>query len=282
MGGHVKLASLTLALTYCCIAQEQTATFEVASVKLSSPLAALASSGGCKGGPGTTDPGIFTCTNQTLQNLIITAFHVNFYQIFSADNQTKYEISAKVPEGTTHQQFDQMLRSLLVDRFKLAFHFEKKEMQVYNLVVAKSGLKMHESPPLAPTPATDDKQPPDGKPYRPIELDPDGFPKVAPPPRQSCSAAAQDGLLRWTCKDTGIPLIAGVVGAQLEGPVTDLTGLKGTYDFTVFWAMGDAAGASGPTPVQALQDQLGLSLVRSKGLVDIFVIDHVEKTPVEN
>jgi uncharacterized protein (TIGR03435 family) len=137
MRDYVKLACFTLALTYCSIAQEQTPTFEVASVKLSSPLAALASSGGCKGGPGTPDPGIFTCTNETFQDLIITAFHFNFYQVFSADNQTKYEISAKIPAGTTHQDFNQMLQRLLIERFKLAYHFEKKEMQVYNLVSLK-------------------------------------------------------------------------------------------------------------------------------------------------
>ena len=275
MSDRVKLAFLTLALSCFCLAQAQPPAFEVASVKLSSPLA---SGGGCKGGPGTTDPGIFTCTNQTLQDLIITAFHVNFYQIFSADNQTKYEISAKVPAGTIRPEFDLMMQQLLIERFKLAYHFEKKEMQVYNLIVAKNGLKMHESPPLDPAPATGDKQPPEAKPHRPIEFDADGFPKVAPPPRQSFSMAAQDGLFRWTCKDTGIPMIAGMVGAHLEGPVTDLTGLKGTYDFSLSWSVVD----SGPTLAQALQDQLGLTLVRSKGPVDIFVIDHVEKTPIEN
>lgn len=265
MRNYVKLACLTC----YCLAQAQQPTFEVASVKLSS---SLASRGGCKGGPGTPDPGIFTCSNQTFQDLIITAFQVNFYQIFSADNQTKYEISAKVPAGTTHQDFYQMLQRLLIERFKLAYHFAKKEMQVYNLVVAKGGLKMHESPPLDPIATTAAKTP------RPIELDADGFPKVPPPPRQSCSGAAQDGLFRWICKDTGIPMIAGVLGAHLQGPVTDLTGLKGAYDFSLSWALTD----SGPTLPQAVQAQLGLSLVRSKGLVDIFIVDHMEKTPVEN
>jgi uncharacterized protein (TIGR03435 family) len=46
-----------------------------------------------------------------------------------------------------------MLRNLLAERFKLAFHYGKAETQGYALVVAKSGLKMQESapdPPAAP------------------------------------------------------------------------------------------------------------------------------------
>jgi uncharacterized protein (TIGR03435 family) len=137
---------------------------------------------------------------------------------------------------------------------------------------------MHESPPLDPMATTAPDPPSNAKPDRPVEPDTDGFLKVAPPPRQSCSGSAQDGLFRWSCKDAGLSMIAGVLGAHLQGPVTDLTGLKGTYDFSLSWALSD----SGPTLVQAIQDQLGLSLVRSKGLVDILVIDHVEKTPIEN
>jgi len=46
-----------------------------------------------------------------------------------------------------------------------------------------------------------------------------------------------------------------------------------------------AAGASepsGPTLEQAVQEQLGLKLERSKGAADFVVVDHMEKTPTEN
>jgi uncharacterized protein (TIGR03435 family) len=32
----------------------------------------------------------------------------------------------------------------------------------------------------------------------------------------------------------------------------------------------------------ALREQLGLKLERKKGTTDVFVIDHAEKTPLEN
>jgi uncharacterized protein (TIGR03435 family) len=78
-------------------------------------------------------------------------------------------------------------------------------------------------------------------------------------------------------------------------PVTDATGLKEKYDVTLFWASDGAIRrapsppeaepsdiAAGPDLIGAIQDQLGLSLEPKKGLVDILVIDHVEKIPTEN
>jgi uncharacterized protein (TIGR03435 family) len=37
-----------------------------------------------------------------------------------------------------------------------------------------------------------------------------------------------------------------------------------------------------PTIFAAVQDQLGLKLEQKKGTIDVFKIDHVEKSPVEN
>ena len=37
-----------------------------------------------------------------------------------------------------------------------------------------------------------------------------------------------------------------------------------------------------PTLMEAVQQQLGLKLEQKKGTVDILVIDHADKTPVEN
>ena len=39
---------------------------------------------------------------------------------------------------------------------------------------------------------------------------------------------------------------------------------------------------SSPSLMTALQEQLGLKLDQRKGPVDLLVIDHLEKTPVEN
>jgi uncharacterized protein (TIGR03435 family) len=74
---------------------------------------------------------------------------------------------------------------------------------------------------------------------------------------------------------------------QVNSPVTDATGLKGKYDFALSWVMPSRVplpppAIDGPTVFAAIQEQMGLKLEPKKGTVDMFVIDHVEKTPTGN
>jgi uncharacterized protein (TIGR03435 family) len=80
---------------------------------------------------------------------------------------------------------------------------------------------------------------------------------------------------------------------DLRQPVSDATGLKGKYDFVMYWALelserpsapgGEIPVASAPLPTlsEALQ-KLGLKLERKKVPADLLVVDHVEKAPTEN
>ena len=73
----------------------------------------------------------------------------------------------------------------------------------------------------------------------------------------------------------------------MDRPVLDRTGLTGTFDFSLEWSLApdprqppDAQPEdSGPTFLEALQEQLGLKLKSAKGPVDVLVIDHVEHRP---
>ena len=75
----------------------------------------------------------------------------------------------------------------------------------------------------------------------------------------------------------------------LDRPVLDRTGLTGTFDFSLEWSLPtDPAqppeslpADTGPTFLEALQEQLGLKLKSAKGPVDVLVIDHIEH-PTEN
>ena len=87
--------------------------------------------------------------------------------------------------------------------------------------------------------------------------------------------------------------ISGLINTlarNLERTVIDKTGLTAKYDFTLTWTpdtgpAGQATGASSdsnaPDLFTAIQEQLGLKLVASRGPVDTLVIDSVEK-PTEN
>jgi uncharacterized protein (TIGR03435 family) len=57
----------------------------------------------------------------------------------------RYNVVAKIPPGTDTRQFGLMQQRLLVERFGLQVHFEKKDMTVYELTVAKGGSKLTES-----------------------------------------------------------------------------------------------------------------------------------------
>ena len=79
--------------------------------------------------------------------------------------------------------------------------------------------------------------------------------------------------------------LAFTLSRRLRRPVVDLTGLTGLYSFQLDWASdlvpcADAA-ADGPSIFTALQEQLGLKLESTKGLVDTLVVDRAER-PLEN
>ncbi|SPE39763.1 exported hypothetical protein [Candidatus Sulfopaludibacter sp. SbA3] len=134
--------------------------FQAASVKLSEqaePVRGVSAKGGltlysysgCTGGPGSTDPVRFTCTNINLRHLIEDAWSLHSYQLTgpgTLDGAT-YDIEAKVPAGTTEDQFKQMLQKLLIDRFHLVAHHEKSEQPAYMLSIGKDGHKLQIPPP---------------------------------------------------------------------------------------------------------------------------------------
>lgn len=73
----------------------------------------------------------------------------------------------------------------------------------------------------------------------------------------------------------------------LDKPVVDATGLSGVYNIALTfgasapWLRGPGAlfPADGPPLTEALHDQLGLALERTKSSVDVLVIDRIEKKP---
>ena len=228
------------------------------------------------GGPGTQDPGLFCCENITLKGLVVTAFNLLSYRFSGPDwmSAVRFNVSAKIPDGTSKEQFQAMLQNLLIDRFKMATHWEKKEIQTYDLVVAKGGHKMKESPLDAETPAPQFESSPKG--------DTEGFP-VLPPGRQSVLAELGSHVAMRRADET-MDRFAVYLSAQLHTPVSNGTGLTGKYDFALYWIAEGSSPATdaGPNLFRAVQEQLGLRLESKKGTVDILVVDYAEKTPSEN
>jgi uncharacterized protein (TIGR03435 family) len=169
----------------------------------------------------------------------------------------------------------------LEDRFKLAFHRETKELPVYSLTAAKSGLKL---------------EPPKEGGCR--DFDP-----IAPPPPPG-SALPPCGRLMITMssktemRGAKVPMaeLVRILSNMLDRSIIDKTGFAGTFDVhfefnreAIPGLPGSGAagvpsdpGGSAPDPDAAsiftvLQEKLGLKLESTKGPVEVMVIDRLER-----
>jgi uncharacterized protein (TIGR03435 family) len=250
-------------------------TFEAASIKPATPLGPHGMRVEQKGGPGTTDPGLYTCTNCPLSWVLADGYKFHDYD-FSGPGWlegTRFDFTAKVPAGATKEDFQAMIRNLFAERFKLAVHREQRDMQVYELTVARSGPKFKESTPKDP--------PKDDGPSGPLKRDPDGFP-ILPP---GMSMAVIPGHARMQSEDQTMGWLAERLSGELRTPVTDATDLKGKYDFVVSWSWDEGPSEVADRAanlVSAFQSQLGLKLERKRGQVEVLVVDHIEKVPTAN
>ena len=116
-----------------------------------------------------------------------------------------------------------MLQNLLRERFKLAFHYQRKEMSIYELTVGSNGPKMKQSPP-GPPPQSDEP--------RVKSPDKDGYPVF---PAGVSNLAGNWDHYRWTAFNVSTQDIAKILSDQLNRPVVDATGLNGKYDIDLKW-----------------------------------------------
>ena len=206
----------------------------------------------------------------TLKLLIAAAYDLNPRTISGGPSWIEsdhYDIVAVTPGEVrpTRQEQMAMLRSLLTDRFKLAFHREPKEFSIYQLELSSSGSNNGSK--------TGSKLKATATPNDP----PTVGPGVVYPQRIVLPAR----------NATMTDFVSLLQRAILDRPVVDKTGLSGRYDFDLEWAPdetqfgGDVPAASPDAPASplfsAIQQQLGLRLVATRGPVDTLVVDKAER-----
>jgi uncharacterized protein (TIGR03435 family) len=89
-------------------------------------------------------PGGLTARNISLKRLVAMGYSVTDCQIFGAIawlESARFDLEAKAPGPAQLPQLRLMVRAMLDDRFKLKTHRETRELPIYSLVLAKSGLK---------------------------------------------------------------------------------------------------------------------------------------------
>src|SRR6202012_2286521 len=166
----------------------------------------------------------------------------------------KFVIEAVTPgDGVpTRLEQMQMLRALLVERFGLKYHRQEKEVALYELGVAKGGPKLKEA----------------AKPDDPPQIIGVVYPDRVEVPARSV-----------TMED----FVAMLQRATLDKPTVNKTGLTGRYDFDLKFAQdesqyGGQVGAApddaqNPPLFTAMQEQLGLKLEATRGMVSAMVVD---------
>ena len=267
------LTRFLLAGLACLWAHSQ--TFEAASIKPATPIGPMGMISNQKGGPGTSDPGLFRCENCSLYWVLADAYKIHDYD-FSGPGwlqETRFDFSAKIPAGTTKEQFQTMLRNLFAERFKMTTHYETRSATVYEMTVGKNGPKFKES--------TAHELPKDDGAGPKFQRDAEGYPILGP----GAGMALAPGHGRMRSQDQPISWFAEMLSNQLRTPIIDATGLKSKYDFTVQWSWDEgpeARTAAETALADAVQSALGLKLERKKGPVNVLVVDHIEKTPTAN
>jgi uncharacterized protein (TIGR03435 family) len=272
--------------------------FEAASLRPAAPVVGEFAAGPF-GGPGTADPTRIPGINLTLKALLMRAYQVRYEQISGPAwiESARYDLLATIRSGATPEQVNEMLKNLLLERFKLGFHHEARIFPVYELVQTKNQkkrTKLREALAGANSPGANAPRPSDNK----------GFPEI---PAERATGLWQDinlaGRVRVTGRNQPISELIRAIGNQAR-PVVDKTPLTGRYDFVLEYA--EVAGAIGmmgmpmparppiaPAPVDAetdpppllitaIEEQLGLKLKPAKGALDVIVIDQAQRVPVQD
>ena len=213
--------------------------------------------------------------NFDLASLILKAYNIPYYLLSAPAwvHDVRFDVTANIPSGATKEQFVVMQQNLLITRMALKVHYEKKEMAVYELIVAKGGIKLKEA---SLTQKDSGDQSNAGSP----KTDADGF-LVFPPGRTMYGLSGNRGSLQGAGET--MEHFASTLAGQLQSPVVDATGLTGKYDFSLKWVAGPPSDdAPGVNLESALPQQLGLTLRKMRSPVKVLFVDHIEKAPTEN
>jgi uncharacterized protein (TIGR03435 family) len=195
-----------------------------------------------------------------------------------------FVIRAQFAGNPTKDQIRLMMQTLLADRFKLAAHYESKDVPVFALVLDKPGKLGSRLRPHHEGAHCDAA----------LAAPADRFSSSVPPEEfiSFCGRVqAIDGPSHTVLvggRDIALDHIAGYL-SDFEGqgrPIVDETGLSGTFDFSLSWlperfglppAASQPPDAQGPSFLEALKDQFGLKLKPTRASIPVLVIDHVEE-----
>ena len=205
-----------------------------------------------------SDAGRIAYTNVTLRDCLMAAYDMKDYQISGPDwmKTDRYNVVATAGGAASAEAMKIMLQNLLLDRFQMSVHREKKDLPVYAMVVGKNGTKMQET---------------------------------ENPGRGNLRMNGGGVVFSSVTIQQIIDYMSRFATAELDRPIIDETGLNGHYDATVnlFGTQEEmmaavSKGDLGASIFTLIQDQLGLKLEPRKMPLDMVIVDKAERAPTEN
>ena len=221
-----------------------------------------------------------------LRTLLLQVWNAKDFQIAGGPSwmtSDRFAISAKAETDVPRDQLMLMLRALIIERFKLKFHIESRQMNTYVLSRPSPdsplGAGLKEVDCTGPRPPTTAAQ-------------------LDAALRGGTTAALPCGLLMSGTNGiraggTTMANLASLLGSALSSTVVDRTNMTGTYSFTLDFAVLGRSSLSAAAPGETLMPMtdmstsggsvfnavkdLGLRLERKREAVDVLVIDSVEQ-----
>jgi uncharacterized protein (TIGR03435 family) len=229
-------------------------------------------------------PDRFAATNIPVIFLILYAYDLPGHQLIGAPDWTRdqgFDVVGTYPilQPST-PEIRLMVQNLLTERFALKVHREQRAIPAYDLVVARKDGR------LGPQILKSKVDCTAWKALNHSKLDAGGPSPVSP------SGKRPECMILTTRKYiTGgaitIHDLTADLGAIVDKPIIDKTGLAGAYDIDLQWdPVGMYAGRpsdasstadpSGPSIFTALEEQLGLKLIPQKEKFDVLVVDQIK------
>ncbi len=293
---RIAACSIAISLGLVANAQSLEPRFEVATIKEAPAItAAMVAAGSLHVGV-KTDKAQMDIGYTPLAELIRMAYDVHPYQVSGPSWMVdrKWDILAKIPNGSSPDQAPRMLQALLAERFGLKAHHESRPQPVYALLPAKTGAK--------PSPATEEDQNQDN----PLQVDTsrDGrFTTVTGVGRGVTRTEMRpDGSMHFESTRLTMPLLADTLAYYFDRPVIDMTGMSGRYVVNLEFsgadlrfaatkagvgaylqaAASDTASEPGGAALIASLQRLGLRLEKQQAPMEIIFEDQLEKMPTAN
>ena len=229
--------------------------FEVAAIHESAPPT------GARGMPGFPMLGgnesHFEIKNYTLVQWIAYAYDVPEFQIASPEwvSSERYDLSAKLPQGSKKQDAPRMLQSLLAERFGLRIHRKTQKIGGYALVVQKGGPHLVASLSVGVGSAAE--------------------------PATELRHTRRDRV-EFFYKNCTMARFALLLSKNMREPVVDATNLAGAYDVPFDFSPLDAL----PRPIDSVGlgasmvdsvERLGLKLEPRSVTVEMIVVDSINR-----